>query len=605
MMRLAVAILAISAAFTAGSATVRAGDLTMQVSTREAFVGEAVTVQIQVSNAEAHDPPEFPEVAGADVRVGQTRRNENVSIGKDGMTKQVTVAYNFHVTPRRKGSIVIPPVPVRVDGKVLRTRRAVILVTASETGDLLFVELVSPRESIYLGEALDVELEIWIRPYRDRNGRLDANAMLSRVDFDASQWGSFRDTVIQLRNGQKRWQYRNDTRVDSDGTQRAYFVYPIAMRFVPMTAGPLDVGEVGVVVSYPTRTGRRRDLFAFAFDRAGVTEARPVRATLAASEIVVQPPPEEGRPVWFNGAVGDFRISARAGNTVVRVREPIELTLTVSGSGVLDRVPAPPLNRVENLTSDFKVPLDVPAGIVEGGRKRFTVKIGAKSDAVTEIPSIPFSYFSPRNGQYATVWSRPIPLEVTPTEQVAVSQFVDQDEPIAPSATRLTETATGIRANYVDHDRLLAQQAFAPGWGSAAILLASPTAWAAAVVWRRRRDRMTHDRGYVRRRQARSTALAAMARAARTADPAAAVSALAVALVRYVGDRCNAPPGLTPAEALDELDRRSVAPDRIQLTESLLKRCEGLQYAGANSALPAELLSEAQRCVQQLERERF
>ncbi|MCH7812755.1 MAG: hypothetical protein IID40_01920, partial [Planctomycetes bacterium] len=48
-----------------------------------------------------------------------------------------------------------------------------------------------------------------------------------------------------------------------------------------------------------------------------------------------------------------------------------------------------------------------------------------------------------------------------------------------------------------------------------------------------------------------------------------------------------------------------VAPDRIQLTESLLEHCEGLQYAGGNSALPAELLGEARRCVQQLERERF
>ncbi|MCH7813581.1 MAG: BatD family protein, partial [Planctomycetes bacterium] len=333
-MRRAISILAISAACAAASATARGGEVTLQVSTREAYVGEAVTVQIQIANAAEHDAPKFPDLPGADVRVGQTGRSQNVSIINGRVTKQVTVTYNYQVTPRRKGRIVIPPIPVRVDGRVLRTKATIILVTASETGDLLFVELVSPRESVYLGEALDVELEIWIRPYRDRNGRLDANAMLSRVDFEGSQWGSFRDTIIQLRSGQKRWQVRNDTRVDSDGTERAYFVYPIAMRFVPMTAGPLDVGEVGVVVSYPTRTGRRRDLFAFAFDRAGVTAARPVRATLEPSSILVQPPPEEGRPVFFNGAVGDFQLSVRADNTAehaVVLGLLVGLVLTAAG----------------------------------------------------------------------------------------------------------------------------------------------------------------------------------------------------------------------------------------------------------------------------------
>lgn len=584
-----------------------AADVALKVSTREAYVNEPVSVEVMVINADRHDPPHFPDLPNAKVElVGRSGPNISLHAVQGRMSQQVSWSYTFRVTPQRRGRIEIPPIPVRVDGKILKTAATTILVTGSETGDLLFVELASDRESIYLGEAIEVDLEIWLRPYRDRSVRdgLSPGDMLSQISFDHSQWGGFHDTIIRLRNRDLKWQYRPDTRVDAQGNERAYYVFPVPLKFVPTTTGPLDVGQISVVVAYPTRRGRSNDIFSI-FDRYQITQTRPVQASLGEPNILVKPLPTADQPAYFNGAVGRYGLAVEAGRTQVRVREPIEVTLTITGSGVLERVPPPPLAEVEALTRDFKVPDEILSGIVADGRKRFTVKIGAKNADVTEIPAIPFSFFDPQSEQYLTRWSDPIPLEVKASEQVSVSQFAETAEAGPAGATELTETAAGIRANYVDMDEVLAQQIFTPGWGSAVLLVLSPTAYVFCVALRRHRERLAHDQGYVQRRRAGPTALSAIRRAGFAENAADAAAGVGNALIRYISDRCNAPAGLTRIEALEQLNRRGLPQDRVRSLAALLERCEGLQYAGADSEMPMDLPTEARRCVQTLERERF
>lgn len=593
-------------------ATAQAGDVALKVSTREVYVGEPVVVEVMVINAEQHSAPEFPDIPGASV-VLYGRSGPNISI--INFDKQVSWSYSYKVTPKQTGRIEIPPIPVRVDGQVLKTAATTISVVASDADDLdlAFVELAANRDTIYLGEAIDLNLEIWVRPYRDRNARLDAQDMLSRIDFSSSELGIFRDTVIRLQNQRLRWQYREGTREASDGTERSYFIYPLPLAgFVPTRTGPLDVGEIRVLVSYPTRTGVERDLFGrprrdLLTGRAVYTiaKARPVIASLTESPITVKPVPTEGQPALFNGAVGQYDFSVEAGNTNVRVREPIEITMTIKGQGVLDRVAPPRLGEIDELIDGFRVPEGSIAGVVNDDRKRFTVKIAAKHADLTEIPAIPFVYFDPQTEQYVTRWSDPIPIEVTASESVSLAEFAETENGTAAGTTRLTETAVGIRANYVDMDEVLAQQAFSPGWGTAGVLAAAPLAFVACALIRRQSNRLRYDQGYVRRRRACPTALAAIRAACRQASQADAASQIATAVIHYVADRCNAPTGLTRTEAVERLAGHGVATERIGAAEAVLERCEGVQYAGASPEMPADLAAQAERCVRDLERERF
>jgi hypothetical protein len=183
--------------------------------------------------------------------------------------------------------------------------------------------------------------------------------------------------------------------------------------------------------------------------------------------------------------------------------------------------------------------------------------------------------------------------------------YADMNNSGAVGPTRLTQTAVGIRANYADMDDVLAQQAFAPGWGTAALLAVCPLAFVACTLFRWHSHRVQHDRGYVRRRRARPTALAAIRAAGQERSSAQAASGVAAAVIGYIADRCNAPAGLTRAEAIQKLAEHDVAAGPAQAAEALLERCEGLQYAGTNSDVPDDLGAQARRCIQELERERF
>ena len=152
---------------------------------------------------------------------------------------------------------------------------------------------------------------------------------------------------------------------------------------------------------------------------------------------------------------------------------------------------------------------------------------------------------------------------------------------------------------------MLVPQAFAPGWGTAAVLAVSPLAFAACALIRRHSDRLRYDQGYVRRRRAGPRALATIRAASRQTNQPQAASQIATAVVRYVADRCNVPAGLTRTEAVEKLVRHGVATERIRAAEAVLQQCEGLQYAGANTEIPADLSAQAQRCIRDLERERF
>ncbi|MHC4067680.1 MAG: BatD family protein, partial [Planctomycetota bacterium] len=127
-------------------AAAEAGDVALQLATREAYVNEPVLIQVLVINAKTHQPPQFPEIPGAVVQAqGRTGHNTSASYVNGRWTQKVTDTYSYKLIPRQAGKIQIPPIPVRVDGRVLKTVASTILATTSETGDLLFVELAAER----------------------------------------------------------------------------------------------------------------------------------------------------------------------------------------------------------------------------------------------------------------------------------------------------------------------------------------------------------------------------------------------------------------------------------------------------------------------------
>lgn len=592
-------ILAVGLIWTSGTAF--DAEVSFTISSLETYVGAPVRIQVKIKRAQEHQLPDFPEVEGAEVRRLRSDDRGHAPITRPGREARLTTIYTYAVIPRRAGTLTIPPIRVVADGATFSTEPIRIVAKQSETGDLLFLRLVGERESAYVGEPIDVTLEIWLKPCRTGTVWLDAEDMwLHTVDERASTWGPF---VENLRGRARDITYPMSTTLDAGGTEQPYFVYRLNRKVWPERAGVFDGNGVSVVVDYPLRV--RRNPLARVGDPLEVVESRPISAAVEDSNIVVKAPPPEGRPDGFRGAVGKYTMLVEATPTEVSVGDPITLTVTIRGTGRMDWLQAPVLASQEPLAADFQVPDEKMAGTVNGMVKQFSQVIRAKHDNLTEIPPIEFSYFDPQDERYVTLDSAPIPLEVKPSPRSAVLRIGD-DGALAGPRTELTPLESGLLANYEDLESLLSQQSLSLGWGAWIFTVSGPLLFLTSFLVRRHRDQLAGDTGIKRRRSARKRAIVMIRHARADADGAVAASRIAAAVIGYVADRCNLPAGsATRNETIDCLRSHNVPEALIEEVDRLLAECEEAQYAAAQHATSADYAERARSCVNKLESQRF
>jgi hypothetical protein len=601
MLRQRVTILAIGVVWAAGHASLGA-EILCTASSVETYVGAPVQIQVIIKGARVYEPPTFPDVEGADVRELRQEGRKYPTVTRPARGEGYTVVYTYAVTPRRAGTISIPPIRVTVDGELFSTSPMQIVAKESEAGDLLYLELLGEREYVYVGEPFNATLEIWLKPYKSKGVRMDAENMWRyTIDEDTSAWGPFKEN---LEARPQNITYRTDTRADANGDARSYFVYSLSREVWAERPGVFDADNVTVVVDYPLKMRHKRaTLLGRPYE---IVESRPVSAKVEDPKIVVRAPPPEGRPDAFRGAVGSYTMTVTAAPTEVSVGDPITLTLAIRGTGRMDVLSPPLLANQESLTTDFRVPDEELAGTVSGKVKEFSQNIRAKHDRAVSIPPIRFSYFDPVAEQYVTLNSDPIPLKVKESARSALSQIVADAGSADGAPSGLTASETGVWANYDDLQALLANQSLSFGWGTWGFAAAGPLLCLACLLVRRHRDRVAGDAGLERRRSARKTAIAAVRGAIAATDGSAAASHAAIVVTRYVADRCNLPPGnVNRDDVIAQLRLRNLPDATIDRVDELLAECEGAQYGAAEHADAKGFIERARDCVNELERQKL
>ncbi len=427
-----------------------AADVSTAVSTRETYVGLPFLLQIKIKNSAEHEQPEMPEVDGLIIEsAGPPSRSSQISIVNGRRSEQSTVTYSYRVTPQREGSFTLPPVKVVADGIARLSKAVRIVASKSDTDDLMFVEIEGKAKQIYVGEALDLTLKIWIHPYRDKELQitLDEGDMWSLISKQTS-WGKFGETLERMADNGKRPGGQGVLREDSSGKEREYLLYEFDATIYPDRPGTIDGDDVRIILDYPVELGRARSRFPMFDDdifggsgifddgffpgigsRLAVTKSRPIVAEAELDPIVVKPIPNKDRPDDYRGAVGRYTILTEAEPTRVKVGDPITLRIGIDGTGPMDLVRAPPLAAQKDLIQAFKVPDEPLAGFVEQSRKVFTTTIRPLNEGVTEIPPIAFSFFDPQLKKFVTTKSEPISIQVEPADVLALDAIVSGQRP--------------------------------------------------------------------------------------------------------------------------------------------------------------------------------
>lgn len=586
----------------------RAGEVSASLSATETYVGLPVQLFVEIKNAGDHDPPELPDIAGVRVEsAGPARRSMRTTVINGRATKITSVTYVYTLTPTQPGTVVLPAFDVRVDGEVHRIKEARLSVLESVTNDLMSVDIVSDRQSVYVGESVTLTLRIYLKPYADPrfNFRFEDEHMWSCVQLKQSEWGVFLEPLAERVNNGRLPASRSVQRTDDEGTRQEYYLYQVSTEVWPATPGPLKIDPVNVVVSYPEELGRSRDIFSRG--QLTITRSRPLSVSPKMPDVVVKDVPSDNRPVLFRGAVGRYNIDVAAKPTSVAVGDPITLTIAITGTGRLDQLAAPPLADVPALVESFKVPSEPLAGTVDNNVKVFTQTIRARTDEVDQIPAIPFVYFDPATEQFHTVTSDPIAIEVAASEQLSVSQIRTPDGAAGTADTQLTQVQGGILANYADMDEVLTQHAFRPGTATLVVLAAGPVVFLVCFVVTSHQGRLRRDVSFARRRRAMRCARQTLRQASR-ADREQACALVSSALRGYIADKTDRSAAAVTADTAAELlGDADVDQQCIEQFRLVLDNCELTRFAGgvAGEMSADELIDQAGRILRQLEHARL
>lgn len=362
----------------------------------------------------------------------------------------------------------------------------------------------------------------------------------------------------------------------------------LTFEFTPLAIAEIDLSaEVGM--SLVEGVEKRRDFFGRIVE---VPSSRERRAKTAAVSYRVEELPAEGRPAGFEGAVGRFTIEVDPQPREVSAFDPIEVTVTIRGRGILERLSLPRWSSYAEITRDFELDRDVDPGVIEGDAKVFKVIFRARSGAVTRLPALPFPYYDPWEGRYEVSRSAPVPLTVRDIKTVRPDEAVG-----APATGGATPPPgpigrlRGIGANYLELDggsgRLQAEPPLF-GAGFLLLLLGPPLFAAAYLLLAHLRSRP----GDAPRGTPLSRALAGLA-----GEPS--IDGAAGAFTGYLRERLELPEGeLTPGEVERALVARSVEAGVVGRVGAAYRELIAARFSGGDRP-PTELsevLQEADRC---------
>jgi hypothetical protein len=549
----------------------------------EAYTNESIPFTISIFNHRQAEKPTIPDIPNCEITGGSSETEMSFD-SRRGRSRS-WIRYRYELVAFKPGDYTIPPIEVVADGKTLRTEARKLTVLPGEVSDLLQAEITAGTQRLFVGQQVAVTLSIYVRPAAYGRQQVDRSTMKRFVETAWGNLANFRDTG---RGGTVR-------RRDSQGNEVEFYSYEFIDQLTLDQAGPLPFSEIVVGVDYPKFTRDR-------LGGAAVEKYRKLRIHPACDLPDVRPLPSAGRPANFTGAVGIYRIDTSARPTRVRVGDPIELTISLTGTGALESLPPPNLAAQPSLVELFRVPDEALAGRIENGRRIYSQAIRAKRGDVETIPPIEYPYFDADRGEYVIARSAPIPITVEASNALDVAALPELAVPTS-TAPLAPEAIDGLRGLRVHESDLLANVSPVRMGQVLAAVLVPPGLFAIGCAWSVFSQARAGSEGRRRRQNALASALRRVD-GVRDRSVQELPGEVAGALAAYLADRFDAPPGRYLGQAgVDALRERGVSGALLARIQELVQRCESAVYAGERG--DANLADEARACLAELERERL
>lgn len=413
-------------------------ELRAQVDATDVTTDDTVTLTLTLTTPDGNAPRlNLPALDGFNVLGSQTASQYSIVNGQ----ATASMSYAYQLQPTRTGDLKIPTLRLELNGQPLATDPITIHVTqgngtpsrrsnqgnspfgsafgsnpfsgsmfnsvfgndpfSDPFGDMfsdranLQINAATNKESVYVGEPLEYKVQV-----------ASGATLLGEPEYQAPAFTGF-------------WAHQPaDTRQGPGTTEITTLLFPT--KGGTLTIDPATIRTDGGFFSDPMEK-----------------QTEPVT-------VEVKPLPQ-GAPQEFNGAVGQFEMTATPDKTETRVGEPIVMRVEIRGAGNFDTMSDP---KWENNPSwrafDAKPETNsrVQNGQLVGSRTYERTLIPTQEGTLT-IPGTRYAYFDPADEQYHVLETEPVQIQVAPGDP-NVTQNVSGTQNSAPNPSDNAATESGV-----------------------------------------------------------------------------------------------------------------------------------------------------------------
>jgi len=360
--------------------------------------------------------------------------------GGGGVTRTLT----YRLTPRKTGALRAGPIVVKVGGKAKTFVGPAVTVDGLDSQDFVIMSVTASKESVLVDEPFDVTLSIAVKRLPPPFVAVDPIdpgtpptlqvGYLERQLPEGLEGPNLGTLLTPYLAGAKKpgFLLNNFTTRDNDPfgfpaffesrkakflfkretatiKGKKYFRYSLTTRFKATKEGSQTFGPA-IFRGY---------IYESADPATGRANGKRIFAVGPAATVHVVPPPEEGRPDSFVGALAtNLTVEAKLDTQTCRVGDPLSLTLSIAGAYRMDTVYPPQLSRQTSLTEHFRVYEDNIATERKAGVTEFTYMIRPTRAGTFELPPIEVAYYNADTREYEKTYTRPIPIRAEETEEL-------------------------------------------------------------------------------------------------------------------------------------------------------------------------------------------
>lgn len=557
---------------------------------------------VNSTDVEKFLPPkinDFDILSGPSTMVSRDYRIVN---GKESSSSSTT--YTFVLSPLKKGSFVIPPASIVINGRTIRSKSMTVEVSGTGTGRSpsqmrsrqdeqlqplgskvtardLFITVTPSKKSIYEQEAVLLTYKV-----HSRIG-------VGLTNIGLSHKPDFKDIVSQ----------ELPMKAISSDVERignAMYRTGVIMQYIvfPQRAGKLHIPGITFDCSVAQHDSSI-DIMDAIFNGGGNIGITVKRSS---PEIVldVKPLPQP-KPANFSGGVGMFSIKGELLTTNLKTNDVATYRITVSGKGNLKLMQAPKIQYPKdfdayapNIKEDLKVTAEGVSGKVVYDYTFVPHNVGKYN-----LPAVSIAYFDSKTEKYTSLETSP--LQLTIAQGKRTSEDLKHELYLRNSDIRPLQTSTA--------------KLHAPGsriywWGTPAYWIINLLIFISALAtsfWMRKRIKENTDESRRRQKKAGKRVEKRMKDCKRIlsdGNDAEFYAEISKTILEYFADKFNVRISeLNKERIISLLENANVAPEVVKECIYVWEECEMAQFAPIEEAGKKEKIYEmAQSVIIQIEK---